>query len=186
MSLISPDSNILIYQMENRIQVAGTNQKTCLTAKNGAGKTPYDSNTYIIKPKSLVPDTLYVYAGEKLLLKKIFRVDTLPELKIQLGSIQDDTATISEMLANKVVMAVFKNSLYYLPIRILSFTTTFIDAPSHMQPNFISVRGNTLSTEQIAIIKTLQQNNKILFEDILAETPDGRTRRLSSFYITIR
>jgi hypothetical protein len=185
MSLIKPDTNILIQHMDNKIQVLGINQKAYLTSKNGASISTYDNNTFVIKPKTLMPDTFLVYAGEKLLLKKVFFIDTLPEIKIQLGAIQGDTATVSEILANKAVMAVLKGSLYYFPIRILSFTTTFMYPAGEMQTHFISTQGNTLSPEQIAIIKNLHKNSKILFDDILAVAADARTRRLKPFYITI-
>jgi hypothetical protein len=186
MSLIKPDTNILIQDMDNRIQVLGTNQKAYLTSKNGANISSYDSNSFVIKPTSLISDTLFVYAREKLILKKVFFVDTLPELKIQLGTLQGDTATKSEILANKAVMAVLKGSLYYFPIRILSFTTTFIYPAGEMQSHFISIQGNTLSPEQKAIIKKLPKNSSILFDEILAIGADARTRRLQPFYITIR
>lgn len=186
MSLVKPDSNILFQLMDNKIKVLGTNQKADIVSQNGAHIASYDSNTFIINPGTLTHDTILVYAGKKLLLKKIFTIDTLPELSIQLGNIQGDTATTNEIIANKILIAIFKGSLYNNPIRVISFTTTFIGPDAEMQDNIITTQGNLLSNEQVAIIKQLKKNSKILFDDILAVGSESKTRRLSPFTITIR
>jgi hypothetical protein len=170
------------------IKVSGTNQKTHLISKNGLTISNYDSNTFIVNPKTLKPDTLLIYAGKELLLKQIFTVDTIPNPSIQLGYIQHDTATVREILANKVLNAAFKGSLFYDPIRILSFSTTFIGPDSDTLNIFIPpIEGNKLSNEQVAIIKQLEKNSKILFDDIIiAITSNPKARRLAPFAITIR
>jgi hypothetical protein len=186
MSLIQPDSNVLLQHWSNEIKVHGTNQKAFIVSKNGAGISSYDDNSFIIKPKTLTPDTLLVYDGKKLLLQKIFTIDTFPELSIQLGNIEGDTAAVHEVIANKVLVARFKGSLINHPIKIISFTTTFLIPPSETPEHMINIQGNLLSKEQEAIIKQLKKNSKILFEDILAVTSDNKKRRLSPFTITIR
>jgi hypothetical protein len=168
------------------IKVSGTNQKTHVISKNGLTISTYDSNTFIVNPKTLKPDTLLVYAGKELLLKKIFNIDTMPDLIIQLGYIRHDTATIQEIIANKVLITKFKGSLLYEPIQILSFSTTFIIPNGDMQKIFIPTQGNKLSKEQVAIIKQLKKNSKILFDDIIAVGSNSKKRRLSPFAITIR
>lgn len=188
MSLVKPDSNILFYPIDNKIQVLGTNQKTHIISKNGSTITSYDSNTFRVTPKTLKPDTLLVYAGKELLLKKIFIVDTIPNPGIQLGYIQHDTATVQEILANKVLHAMFKGSLLNDPIQVLGFSTTFIGPDDDMLNIYIPpIEGNMLSEEQLAIIKQLKKNSKILFDDIIiAITSNPKKRRLAPFAITIR
>ena len=185
-SLVTPDTSILFQHMENSIKVLGTNRKVHMVSQNGTGIAVHDSNTFVIRPNTLKPDTLLVYAGKKLLLKQVFIIDTVPEPSLQLGNIESDTATINEIMANKVVRAVLKGSLYAFPVRIISFSTTCIGPAGETPDKAIAVQGNLLSPQQEDRIKQLKKNSKILFDDILAVTPDGRTRRLSPFAITIR
>ena len=187
MSLLRPASNILFCLIDNKLKVSGTNQKTRIISKNGSTISSYDSNTFSVKPKTLRPDTLLVYAGKELLLKKIFTVDTIPNPSIQLGYIQNDTATVMEILANKVLYASFKGSLLNDPIRILGFSTTFIGPDDDMLNIYIPpIEGNVLSEEQVTIIKQLKQNSKIQFDTIIAITSNPKPRRLAPFTITIR
>jgi len=187
MSLVRPDSNILLASIDNRIKVSGTNQKTHIISKNGSTISTYDSNTFRVVPKTLRPDTLLVYAGKELLLKKIFTVDTIPNPSIQFGYIQHDTATVREILANKVLHAMFKGSLLNDPIRILGFSTTFIGPDADTLNIFIPpIEGNMLSEDQVAIIKQLKKNSKIVFDAIIAINSDSKARRLAPFAITIR
>ncbi len=185
MSLVKPDTNVLFKQIDNKIKVLGTSQKVRIVSQNGSGISSYDSNTFVIIPKTLTPDTLTLYDGQTLLLKKIFTIDTLPELSVCLGNIQGDTATISEVMANKALTAAFRGSLYYSPIRIISFTSLFTGPASDLLDYMITIQGNMLSKEQEAIIKQLKKGSTIYFDNILAVSADSKTRRLSPFTITI-
>lgn len=186
LSLVKPDSNVLLTEISNKIEIHGTNLRTNIISKNGASILSKGGNTFDIKSKNLNPDTLLVYAGNKLLLRKVFIIDTIPELSIQLGSIDSDTSNVYEVIANKALVAIFKGSLLKNPIKVTGFKTIFIEPSSEIQDQMLSSQGNMLSTEQIAVIKNLKKNSKILFDDILAMTPDTRKRRLSPFIITIR
>jgi GldM C-terminal domain len=188
MSLVKPDTNILLQHIDNMIKVLGTNQKTHIISRNGSSVSAYDNNTFGVKLKTLSPDTLLVYAGKELILKKIFTVDTIPNPGIQLGYIQHDTATVQEILANKGLNARYKGSLFQDTIRILSFSTTFIGPDGHTLNIYIPpIEGNMLTDEQVAIIKQLRKNSKILFDDIIIViNSNPKKRRLAPFAITIR
>jgi hypothetical protein len=187
MSSLKPDSNLLFALQDNRIKVSGTNQKTHVVSKNGLTISAYDSNTFIVSPRTLTPDTLLVYAGNKLLLKKKFTIDSIPNIRIQLGYVQHDTATIREILANKVLHAAYKGYLFPDPIRILSFSTRFVSPDGDTLKIFLPMEGDMLSKEQVAIIKELKKNSKIIFDDILLVTSNPKyKRRLAPFDITIR
>lgn len=187
MSLVKPDSNILFQHKDNMIKVLGTKLNTQIISKNGSTISTYESNTFFVNPKTLKPDTLVVYAGKELLLKQIFTIDTIPNLTIQLGYMLHDTATVQEIIANKVLHAMFRGSLFYDPIQVLRFSTTFISPNGDMLNIFIPVQGNMLSMEQVAIIKQLEKNSKILFDDIIITiTSDSKERRLAPFAITIK
>ena len=186
MSLVKPDANILYKHQKNIIKVLGTKQQTHLVSKNGSTLSTYDGNTFIVTPKTLMPDTLLIFAGKELLLKQIFTIDTMPDPSIQLGHIQHDSATVREILANKVLHATFKGSLFFDPIQILSFSTTFIGPDDDTLNIYIPpIEGNTLSKELEAIIKQLKKRSKIVFDVIISITSNPKARRLAPYSITI-
>ena len=188
LSSLKPESNILFHPKDNKLWISGTKLKPHIISKNGSIISAYDSNTFVVNPKSLTPDTLFVYAGKELLLKKIFTIDTIPEPTIQLGYIQHDTCTVQEIIANKVLNATLKGSLLNDPIKVLGFSTTFIGPDNNTLNIYIPpIEGNMLSNEQVAIIKKLKKNSKILFDDIIiAFTSNPKPRRLPPFVVTIR
>jgi hypothetical protein len=185
-SLVIADTNVLFRNMDNWIKISGISTKVNLISKNGNSISSYDSNRFMVIPRTLKPDTLMIHVGKKLLLKRLFSIDTLPKLTIQLGNIQNDTATVSEVLANKGLRAIFKGSLYYFPIRIVSFRTTFIGPGADTLNTNAKSEGNMLSKEQESIIKQLKTNSKILFHEIRAVTPNSKPRELYPFSITIK
>ncbi len=185
-SITKPDTNILYHKVENRIKVSGTKEKINLISKNGSRITNYDSNLFAIIPNTWKPDTLMVFAGKKILLEKEYIVHNLPEITIQLGNIRDTAATVSEIIANKGLRVLFKESLYNSPAQVRSFSTTIVGADSDTLSFNLGTNGNLFSMEQETIIKKLKPNSKIHFDDILAVGTDSRTRRLHPFTITIK
>ncbi len=184
-SLVS-DTNLLFQNMDNWIKISGTNNKVTIISSNQSIISAYDSNKFIVIPKTMKPDTLLVYSNKKLLLKKIFSIDTLPKLIIQIGNIQKDTATTSEIIANKGLRVIYKGSLYYFPVRIISFRTSFVMPWLDTLATRIKVEGNMFSKQQETLIKQLKINSKIIFDEIRVVTPSSRVRELWPLIMTIK
>ncbi len=185
-SLVVKDTNILIHHVQNRILVTGTTVKVSLISKNGNVISAYDSNEFTIEVRTFSPDTLLVYAGKQLLLKRIFFIDSLPEPSIQFGNIYKDTATVAEILANKGLRITTSGSLYFFEATIASFETTFIGPDSVTLSPPIKTSGNLLSKDQEEIIKSLTRNSKIVFDAIIVMTANNKTRRWSPFTIVVK
>jgi hypothetical protein len=185
-SLVKLDTNIMYQELNNWIKVSGTNSNVNLISKNGNSVSRQDKNTFIIIPKTLVSDTLLVYLGKKLLLRKIYLIDTFSLPKIQLGNIQSDTASISEILANKGLRGVIRNCLYDFPIRIVYFSTTFLGQNGDTLSTHLKAEGNLLSKDQETVIRSLKRNCKIVFYDIAVVTAMSRSRIWPPFTIVIK
>lgn len=184
-SLLS-DTNLLFFGMENRIKITGSLKNVTLISKNGSHISANDSNTIVVIPKTLKPDILMVYIEEKLMLKKSFTIDTLPELKLQVGIIQSDTTTTREIIANKGLMTTLHGSQYYFPVHIKSFSATLFGSNRGVVVSAIPNIGNMFSPELEAIIKKLEPNSIITFHDLIGIFPDSRPRRFRPFSLVIK
>jgi hypothetical protein len=181
-SIVKPEVNILYQHVDNRLKISGTNTKVNLISKNGFDVSHQDSNTFVIIPKTLKPDTLLVYSGKKLLLTKVFSIDTVSLPKIQLGNIQNDTASVSEILANRGLRSVMKGCLYNFSLRILGFSMTFIGNLTTR----VKIIGNMISKDQETMIRSLRKGDKILFDDIAVVSANSRVRELPPFTIVVK
>jgi hypothetical protein len=165
-SLIKPDTNALIYDVENYLNVAGSSSKVNLVSSAGNAITDEGNNRFKVDVNSKKPETLLVFSGKKLLLEKNFFIDTSSNIKVQLGNIASDTATIAEILANRG-LRVTTNSLYNASLRVLSFRINLISPSSGILYTSDRIEGNLLTTEQQNHIKSLTPNCKIVFENVI-------------------
>ncbi|MDH7462467.1 hypothetical protein QEG73_14300 [Chitinophagaceae bacterium 26-R-25] len=184
-SLIKPDTNALVFKKENYLHVVGTSSKVNLTSRAGNLITDEGNNTFKIEVNSQKPDTLLVFANKKLLLKKSFFIDTPSGIKVQVGNIANDTATVAEILANRG-LKVTSNSLYNLPVTIYSFGTTFITPSLDTLAKNLRTEGYFFSAEQQRFIKGLSKHSKIILEDIRLVAQDGRLRSIGPYFIYIK
>lgn len=180
------DTNLLYQNMDNWIQVSGINTEVTLISRNQSIVSAYDNNKFIVIPKTMRSDTLLVYSGKRLLFKKNFSIDTLPNLTIQIGNIQKDTATTNDILANKGLSVIFRGSLYYFPVQIVSFRTSFVMPELDTLATRIKVEGNMFSKQQETIIKQLKVNSKIIFDEIRVVSRGSTTRTLWPFIMIIK
>ncbi len=180
------DSNIMYKDLDNWLTVSGTKEKITLVSKNGNSLSTYDNLRFNVRPTSLQPDTILIYSSKKLLLKKSFTIDTLGKLKFQLGNLEKDSASISEIIVNRGIRFIWKGSFYHYPIHIFSFNTAFVGPNADTLSTYILAEGNLLSNEQIAVIRTLTRNSKIIFERIIVGGPDSRRRETGPYVMVIK
>ncbi|MDI3322121.1 hypothetical protein [Pinibacter soli] len=183
-SLIKPDTNVLAYGSENILVVSGTSAKVDLVSRVGNAVTPTGSNQFAIRARNLNPDTLSVLSGKKLLLKKTFLIDTTFSIKVHVGNITNDTATVGEILANGGIKIVV-NSLRNKPLSIVGFYTTFIGPASDTLAKLIQHNGNLFSSEQQTVIRGLTKNSKIMI-DVVLRGSDSRDRAVGPYFIFVK
>jgi len=179
------DTNIIYHKVDNYLEISGSSQNLTLLSSKGNEVTSYNINKFKVHPISLGADTLLVYAGKKLLLRKRFLVDTLSTFKVQLGNIRKDTASTPEILANGGLRIGPVGSFYKNTFHIVSFITSFLGPNGEALAPDIRTDGNLLSTEQKQVIKILKRNDRISFT-IIVIGPDGRRRELPPYIMVIK
>ena len=179
------DTNIIYHKVDNYLELSGNSQNLMLLSQKGNKVTSYGANKFKVYPTSLGADTLLVYSGKKLLLRKRFRVDTVHTFKVQLGNISKDTATTTEIVVNGGLRIVSVGSFYKNNIRIVSFITSFLGINGEALANDIPTEGNLLTAEQKKVIETLKRNDRISFT-IIVIGPDGRRRELAPYIMVIK
>jgi len=186
-SSISPDSNILFKDVENRLKISSAVLKEMhLISKNDNKITSTYNNDFIIIPKTTQPDILKVYSGKKLLLERLFLIDTVSIPTIRLGNIQNDTASVNEILANQGLRFVTNKQLYDFKLRVFHFKTSFLNQNLDTLSMTITADGNRISKEQQAIIKLLTRSSRVLFHNIIVGAPGMKLREFPPLTIVIR
>jgi hypothetical protein len=126
-----------------------------------------------------------IYSGKKLLYQKRFEVDTTRALKVQLGNLVRDTASVTDIIINRGL--ILKNTtLYKVYLQVLSFKTSFLGPNSEAIAPDIPTDGNLLTPAQINTIKTLKRGQRIEFNHILVGGADARRREYAPFSIVIK
>ncbi|MBV4356889.1 hypothetical protein [Pinibacter aurantiacus] len=184
-SLVKPDTNALFYGPENMLAISGTSEKVALVSYRGNTIIAKGSNQFSVTTRNLKTDTLSVFSKKKLLLKKAFYIDTVFSITVHVGNILNDTATITEILANKGIKAVI-NCLYYRPYRIPGFFATFITSPSDTLAKNVWADGNLFSPEHQYYIKKLTKNSKIVLNDVRILFADSKARSIGPYFIFIK
>jgi len=184
-SLTDSSLNIAYLGLDNAIELTGYKKsvKLIFLITNGT-MTDIGQNRYVLRPKNEGECIISFHNQGNKIISKLFRIDTLGDMKIRLAGVQDSVASIHQILANPFLISEIPKSYYKSPVYITSFIATFIGE------KFDSVRtnamGNLFTQEQIDIIKQLRQRDKILFQDVYFFWPDGRRRKYPPFVIAIK
>ncbi|MEQ1734336.1 MAG: hypothetical protein ABL940_11735, partial [Bacteroidia bacterium] len=139
-----------------------------LTSSSGSERKDYpQKGKFSMSYQKAGIDTLRLYKKSKLILEKIYTVDRFGDLKIELGTIKDTTATVAEILANPVLNADIPNCYYNFGIRVISFEMSFItDNNGVAKITLDPTAGNELHDELIEVIKILNKGDKLFFDNI--------------------
>ncbi len=181
------DDSVLYTGVENYIEITGIGPKagrTLLNVTHGEIASG-EGNKYVVRVYAREPDTLKFYQNSRLRLQKVFTVKSIPHLVARLANSNDTILSTSQIKLNPFLTAVLPDCNYKHDFQIISFSATIIPANGDTIP-FSGINGNYLSRELLLTIEELNHNDKILFEDIRAISPDSRNLKLPKLLITIK
>jgi hypothetical protein len=117
--------------------------------------------------------------------KYIFRVKYIPEPIAKVGG-QVSNASITKglLLASNGVASVMVNFDFDIKVMVNSFTVTTQDSTTFYSAT--TNQGPLFSNSQLNLLKKLQENDKVIIEDIKVNMPDGTTRTLAPLVLTIK
>lgn len=139
---------------------------------------------FVLSPKTPGIDTLYLKDGEKVVFAKVFRYEKYPDDVARLGGLERNIATREEVIAQRglvVHTGNYKNSRV-----VLNFLLRAKGKALPEGETVLSINGNMLTPEAIAIIKKLKAGDTITFDSIRASCTSGRVLTLYPFSVTIR
>lgn len=130
-------------------------------------------------------DTLTLYSNGKILLKSIFRVDTLTQPIVRIGESLDTVLSVSQILLNPYLKVNFPNTGYKGHFFIQNFMMEIKNETGDM---LLSTLGdfNRFSAEQLKGIKRLTAGDRLFFPYIVGGGPDSRLRKFQPFTVIIK
>lgn len=191
LAVISADKMKVLYLgIDNPISIAVpgiTSDKIRVSITNG--NITGGNGKYIVKvnnaTESIIDVTAEISPGEFAKVgSDTFIIRKIPSPKLCLGNHCDDTFLMSkeEFLENPE----FKAEIglpFDIKFEIVSYSFTY-------QINEVAtttkVNGKKITPEIIDIIKNQKDNNKVIFEDIIARGPDGTSRKLNSIIVILK
>ena len=188
LSLTDTTQNIFYIGVDNIIKISGKQfnplRQSILIQGGGAAMNGV-SRTYNIRVQNETDSCqICIYENKKLIFKKNFICRRVGDVIVKYGGVKDSITSISQLLANPFIYIDIPGSYYKHGIYITSFTVTFIgNGYDSLQTSGVE---NTLTTEQIEIIKKLTRGNRIYFDNIYGFSRDSRKRKLTPFTIKIK
>ena len=183
-SLYKVDIRYLHCGIDNIIKVAGITGGDNYTLISSAGnqiKKSNFSNIFYLEVKQLnTKDTIKVIKNDTAIYQKIFSTEQTKEPVLRFGLISQPFTTVKQLsLPNELLLAFPDSNLMY---SIRSFT--FVS--SRKPKKEINCTGNSFTPKVYAAIKKLKSGDRVFVDNIKAGCPDGTTRTLMPFNLTIR
>lgn len=180
-SLTDSSLHLIYLGAHNEMVITGATNTRDLNLKVLHGDiTPdkYRANVFdfYLEDDDYASDTFKVYAGEKLVLKKVFVYRSLgiPQFKVAHSA---DTVLSMEELVTEPVIEFFPANQYKYPYhQILSFNLDIFRKQQADTLHFYAVDGNRFPEEQTNVLMGLQSGDKIKISNVIAHCTGCRLK----------
>ena len=186
-TLVSPDSSVLYVGITNSIQVINyKNPFFEIRSANSILRATGNSYTYEISPSRPGWDTIYIMDDGNVLFKKAFRIDYLPPIEAQWGTLPTDTeeATQEEIVINGWIKLFIPNCKCTTTFVVTSFEVSFDgdDVPK----GTIKLEGDRLTIPVRKTIMALKSGSTVNIDHIIAKNRDERTIEVPGLSISVK
>jgi hypothetical protein len=186
-TVLRRDSNFLFRDEYNELVIVPyTPGKWQLTARFADVQKTDSPWLFIVQTMQKGTDTLRLLRNGVTVAQKLFRVIETPDLVLRLGVIRKDSATVSEVLANKKIVGFVPGCDCKWGIRIICFELELITNVFPGWKKAHKIDGNMLTPETTELIRQLKSGDKIIFKELRVITRNSRVRVHPGFTITIR
>ncbi len=184
--------NVFYAGVDNPISLAasGVDLNDLRPTINNGTLTPKGNGKYIVKVSQTGKTTINLIAqvGNKAqsMGSFEFRVKRIPDpIPVINGLDEDANSADKNILANAGgIRAYMKDFDFAVTPQIKSFTMQ-TQRGSELSPTLVS-NGNRFTDDMVNLIKQARRGQKVFFEEIKANMPDGTTRSLNSIIITVK
>lgn len=186
-SLIDSSLNIAYLGVENAIELVGaknSSTKLDFTTTNGT-MSDVGQGRYILRPEQAGECIISFQSKGQKIVSKAFRIDTLVNLIARLAGVRDSFATVQEIMSNPFLIIESPKSLYKVRCLVRSFVLS-MDEAGFEDSNPYEIVGHVISSNVVNKIKRLQKGDEMLFDQIIMNCADCRSRKLPPFKIIIK
>jgi hypothetical protein len=149
------------------------------------GTIEHKGNEFLVIPGSGRLCEISVFVDGKNMGSCQLRVKDLPTPIPQLDGISGKTTTKNELLASQGILAVMPHDFDFdLRFRVVSFSVSATDATGFILE--AESNSNAFDSKQKQIFNRLRSGQRVIFTDIKAVGPDGRTIDLSDLSIKLK
>ena len=181
------DSSFVFANMQNLVVITGTQKATFELKANHAQIKHADSAwLFMVETSRLGEDTFFIIRNKTLILTKIFKVIPEPPIKVRWGILQKDTATITEVIANRRMIMWMPGCNYCPGCRVFGFNIGFTTDNLAAKNKAIRIEGSELTENAANLISKLGHGDKVNFSFIVVGAFDARLREYPPFTIVIK
>jgi hypothetical protein len=184
-TLVSPDSSVLYIGIINTIEITNTKNPffEIRAAKSKLSSTPHPYR-FEIRPYGLWTDTVFIFDGNDVSLKKAFTIVPIPPVEARLGTLRGDEATAEEISINGWLVLSIPNCKCTTSYVVSSFEVEFESETIDEEP--IKMEGDRVNVKAKKIIRTLKAGDTVYFDHIKAKNEDGQVIDIPGFSISVQ
>jgi len=189
-SIALPEMNVLYIGWDNKVQIAASgagDDKVVATLSGGGGTlTKMGGGNYIAKVSTVTDEAIINVSVEgKQMGSQSFRVRTIPDPVATVGGVMsNENIPAGQFKAQSGVGAFIKDFPLKLQYTVVSFTLTADDENGDIQE--APCTGNTWSPKALGIIRGLTAGRTVTIDNIRAQGPDGRVRKIPGLVYYIK
>lgn len=165
LSLTIPDSALLYYGLENKIEILGTPYQASIKYTSTNSDIQVDSSRIIIVPKKFGIDTIKVYNGKLKIFQKTFLIVKLETPVIQIANSIDSFLDKDRIIKIPYVSLKVPNCLYKFRTIVYSYNLTILNK-SQERIEF-NMMNNEITMDALNVIQTLKHGDQLYFENII-------------------
>jgi gliding motility-associated protein GldM len=185
-TVVSPTKMNVVYRgIENPVGISSSGiPQDKLDVRISNGTFVRRGNELFVTPGSGRLCEISVFVGEKNMGTHQLRVKDLPSPTPQLDGITGKSATRGELLASQGILAAMPRDFDFdLRFRVVSFLVSAVIDGFIVEE---ASNANTFAPKQQQIFNRLRSGNRVIFTDIKAVGPDGRTIELADLSIKLK
>ncbi|HRX93379.1 MAG TPA: gliding motility protein GldM [Chitinophagaceae bacterium] len=182
--------NVLYIGVDNPVTIAasgGGDDKVQASISGGGGSlTRAGNGKYVVRVNSVTDDCKITVSVEgKVAGVAQFRVRTIPDPVASVGGVMSNENMIAgQFRAQSGVSAAIKDFPFDLRYTVVSFTLTADNDEGYIDE--APCQGNTWSPKALSIIRNLKTGRTVTIDEIRAQGPDGRVRKIPGLVYYIK
>jgi hypothetical protein len=187
-SLVNPDTNLVYIDVQNFIQITGTDNLTNFKCSiNGVEQKLYKNGTFVLRASAKTSTyQVKLSRGAKILEEKTYQSSIILEPKAGLGTkcFGDTVLSIPEIIANNKIHIEIPNCLFHFYMRVDRFDFSIYSNGKIIYS--VIIYGNSLRQIELDLLKGLKHGDSIKFENIRASGPEDARIKKEFFNIEVK